>query len=197
MNSAATNIRSMSVLVDFAVRKAITSALLFFGAGALTLCFAPFVSRSVVYGLAFIMLVDGYHEIKNSLQIGLRRTTASRVMYGILLLIGGTLVLPDPVATQRNLTIILLGTSVIVGAYRLTAALVESELSKMELMSGGMLVLFGAFGWLTLPQGGDFIIGLAVGFFALKKGISILQIIPILLQLTQALRQLQTPALRQ
>lgn len=174
---------STRLLHRLLIRTILVNGLSLLGIGVLILFLSSAVSRGFVYGLAVVMLIDSFHTLADNLKSARRWKLTHQLFSGMLSAGGGILLIFNPTVSQRNLTIIALAMSIIIGSYRLTSAFVLDRKSMNEVVNGVTLIIVGAIGLLTFPYCEIFFLGLVVGLLLVKKGVSILLFLPSAIEL--------------
>lgn len=142
--------------------------------GGVALVFPFLSSVSVVLVLGAMLLVSGVVTIISAFWTGHWSAFLLQILVGVLYSVVGLLIVDKPIASTAALTLFLAGFAIIIGIFRVVAALtIRFPQWGWALLNGAVTTMFGLLVYRMFPEdpsGVLWIIGFLVGFELLLNG---------------------------
>jgi uncharacterized membrane protein HdeD (DUF308 family) len=147
-------------------------ALVLLGVLALGDVVAVTLASAVFVGAMF--LVGGIFHLIHAFMVKTWSGFLMNVLAGVLYVIGGALIMDEPIAGALLITIFLIAALVVGGALRITVALRHREIGGWWLMvlSGLVSVVIGILLYGSLPWSGLWVLGTLIGVELLVQGVT-------------------------
>jgi uncharacterized membrane protein HdeD (DUF308 family) len=147
-------------------------ALVLLGVLALGDVVAVTLASAVFVGAMF--LVGGIFHLIHAFMVKTWSGFLMNVLAGVLYVIGGALIMDEPIAGALLITIFLIAALVVGGALRITVALRHREMGGWWLMvlSGLVSVVIGILLYGSLPWSGLWVLGTLIGVELLVQGVT-------------------------
>jgi uncharacterized membrane protein HdeD (DUF308 family) len=147
-------------------------ALVLLGVLALGDVVAVTLASAVFVGAMF--LVGGIFHLIHAFMVKTWSGFLMNVLAGVLYVIGGALIMDEPIAGALLITIFLIAALVVGGALRITVALRHREMGGWWLMvlSGLVSVVIGILLYGSLPWSGLWVLGTLIGIELLVQGVT-------------------------
>jgi uncharacterized membrane protein HdeD (DUF308 family) len=151
---------------------ALGTALVLLGVLALGDVVAVTLASAVFVGAMF--LVGGIFHLIHAFMVKTWSGFLMNVLAGVLYVIGGALIMDEPIAGALLITIFLIAALVVGGALRITVALRHREMGGWWLMvlSGLVSVVIGILLYGSLPWSGLWVLGTLIGVELLVQGVT-------------------------
>ena len=143
-------------------------------AGFFALCdVVAFTLVSVIF-IGAMLLVGGVFQVVHALMTRDWSAFALNLLLGVLYIVGGFLIMDEPVQGSVIITIFLLAALLIGGVVRMTVALQHREMPGwwLMLLGGAVSVMLAVLLYITLPWSGLWVLGTLIGVELLVQGFS-------------------------
>ena len=139
--------------------------------GTVAIAYPPITSIGVVVLLGALLIVGGLATVISSLWAGKWSAMLLQLLVGILYIVAGMAITDAPAESTVLLTMLIAAFFIVVGVFRIAAALIiKFPLWGWALLNGVVTLLLGVIIYRNFPGSAFWIIGLLVGIEMLLNG---------------------------
>ncbi|KIX85542.1 hypothetical protein J120_01065 [candidate division TM6 bacterium JCVI TM6SC1] len=139
--------------------------------GTAALAFSPYATLASMVILGAFLIVGSVVELANVFQLRSWQGSLVHLLAAVLYAISGMLAIFSPVSSALSLTLIIAAFFVVLGTYRIIAALkIRPEHWGWMILNGVTSVILGILLWYQWPLSGVWAIGMLIGIELMVSG---------------------------